>query len=75
MRRSDREVTDKKAIEQFISEQRIIRVGLCDNGEIYIVPLNYGYEFENDEYTFYFHGAKAGRKYELAKTEPDVPFT
>ncbi|MBR1483886.1 MAG: pyridoxamine 5'-phosphate oxidase family protein [Ruminococcus sp.] len=74
MRRSDREVTDAAAVEQFIAEQQILRVGFCDNGEVYIVPVNYGYTCDNGKYTFYFHGAKAGRKYTLAKASPTVGF-
>lgn len=74
MRRADREITDKKAIEEFIAEQKIIRIGFCDNGEVYIVPVNFGHSADNGEYTFYFHGAVAGRKYELAKSEPSVGF-
>lgn len=74
MRRSDREVTDEKAIESFIAKEQILRVAFYDNGDIYIVPVNYGYSCENGKYTFYFHGAKAGRKYELSKAEPTVGF-
>ncbi|MBQ1453373.1 MAG: pyridoxamine 5'-phosphate oxidase family protein [Ruminococcus sp.] len=74
MRRRDREVTDAEAIELFISKQQVIRIGFYDNGEVYIVPVNYGYELNNGAYTFYFHGAKAGRKYELAKSQPCVGF-
>ena len=74
MRRKDREITDKSSIEDFISKHEIIRIGLIDNGEVYIVPVNYGYTCSNGAYTFYFHGAKAGRKYELAKSNPSVGF-
>lgn len=74
MRRNDREVTDAAAIERFISDQQIMRIGFCDNGEVYIVPVNYGYERVNERYVFYFHGARAGRKYELAKAKPCVGF-
>lgn len=74
MRRSDREITDKMIIEEFISSEQILRVAFYDNGDIYIVPVNYGYSFVNDKYTFYFHGAKAGRKYELSKLAPSVGF-
>ena len=73
MRRKDREITDKKAIEDFIQEQQILRVAFYDEGDIYIVPVNYGYSYD-ENYTFYFHGAKAGRKYELAKLNPKVGF-
>ncbi len=74
MRRNDREITDNKAIEAFIAGEQILRVGFYDEGEIYIVPVSYGYICENDGYTFYFHGAKAGRKYGLAKASPIVGF-
>ena len=74
MRRSDREVTDKKAVESFIYEQQILRIGFYDNDEVYIVPVNYGFSRENGEYIFYFHGAKAGRKYGLAAHNPVVGF-
>ena len=74
MRRSDREITDSNAIEAFIAREKIIRIAFYDNGDIYIVPVNYGYSHENEFYTFYFHGAKAGRKYELTKSSPKVGF-
>lgn len=74
MRRSDREITDKAAIEAFIAKEQILRVAFYDDGDIYIVPVNYGYSCENDRYFFYFHGAKAGRKYELSKSHPVVGF-
>ena len=73
MRRIDREITDKKRIEKFIAKEQILRIAFYDKGEIYIVPLNYDYLLD-EQYTFYFHGAKAGRKYELAKNKPTVGF-
>ncbi len=74
MRRNDREITDKTLIEHFIAKEQIIRIAFYDNGDLYIVPLNYGYIYDNDKYVFYFHGAKAGRKYELSKSSPQVGF-
>ena len=74
MRRSDREITDISQIKAFIQKESIIRIGFYDEGEVFIVPVNYGYVFENDKHIFYFHGAKAGRKYELAKKGPEVGF-
>lgn len=41
---------------------------------IYIVPVNYGFSYTDNKYSFYFHGAKAGRKYELTRKEPTVGF-
>lgn len=73
MRRKDREITDKKRINEFIAKEQILRIAFYDEGDIYIVPVNYGYICD-EQYTFYFHGAKAGRKYELAKNRPNVGF-
>jgi len=74
MRRSDREIIDKSTIEEFIQKEQIIRIAFYDEGDIYIVPVNYGFRKDGDSYAFFFHGAKAGRKYELAKASPKVGF-
>lgn len=74
MRRAEREITDEKMIEVFIAKEQIIRVAFYDNGDIYIVPVNYGYCVNNNSYTFYFHGAKAGRKYGFAQSAPKIGF-
>ena len=67
MRRSDREITDRNAIKAFIESEQILRIAYDDAGDIYIVPVNYGFSYADNKYSFYFHGAKAGRKYELTK--------
>ena len=74
MRRNDREISAPDIIEKFIAGERIIRIAFVDGGDIYIVPVNYGYTLTNGNYTFYFHGAAAGRKFELAQNEPTVGF-
>lgn len=73
MRRKDREITDENRVAEFIAKEQILRIAFYDAGDIYIVPVNYGYSFDG-QYTFYFHGAKAGRKYELARKTPSVGF-
>ena len=74
MRRREREVTDQAALEAILEECRCCRVGFYDQGEIYLVPVNYGWAREGEGYALYFHGARAGRKYELALSEPTVGF-
>ena len=74
MRRSDREITDENTIKNFIENESIIRIAFCDDGDIYIVPVNYGHCMEEGKHVFYFHGAKAGRKYELALKRPSIGF-
>ena len=43
MRRKDREVTDEARIDEIISRCNCCRIGFNDSGEVYIVPLNFGY--------------------------------
>lgn len=74
MRRKDREITDFKQIMEIIDRCDCCRVGFCDDGQVYIVPLNFGYEEENGKLTFYFHGAKEGRKIDLIGKAPKVGF-
>ena len=56
-----------------MAQPQILRIAFYDEGDIYILPVNYGYSYD-EQYSFYFHGAKAGRKYELAKKNPTVGF-
>ena len=76
IRRKDREITDPKIIEAFLNKQKIIRIGFYDktNDEVYVVPVNYGFIIENGNYTFYCHGGKGGRKYDLSKDGANVGF-
>ena len=74
MRRKDREVTDPRRIADIISRCACCRIGFCDEGEVYIVPLNFGYQAKDNTYVFYFHGAKEGRKIDLLLKNPKVGF-
>lgn len=74
MRRKDREVTDPAKIQDIMARCTCCRIGFNDDGEVYIVPLNFGYTKTDDKYTLYFHGAAAGRKYDLAQAKPSVGF-
>ena len=67
MRRHDREVTDPEKINSIISSCHCCRLGFCDQGKAYIVPLNFGHAVENGTRVFYFHGAKEGRKIDLIR--------
>lgn len=72
MRRKDREVTDIKELTQIIDECKVCRIGMADEEGIYIVPLNFGYEFQKDRLVLYFHGAKEGRKVNAVRKSPGV---
>ncbi len=74
MRRTDREITDEGKIKDIIDRCTCCRIGFNDNGKVYIVPLNFGYLKNENNYIFYFHGAIEGRKINLIKTAPNVGF-
>ena len=67
MRKANRAITDFDEIKALIDSCDTIRLGFVDGDEAYIVPLSFGFEAENGEFTFYVHGAKAGRRHTLAK--------
>ncbi|MGN0159082.1 MAG: pyridoxamine 5'-phosphate oxidase family protein [Brotaphodocola sp.] len=74
MRRKDREITDQAKIQDIMDRCSCCRIGFYDNGQVYIVPLNFGYTKQEDHYVFYFHGAHEGRKIDLIARSPQVGF-
>lgn len=70
MRRKDKEITDRNAIESIISKSRVCRLAMVDEGGPYIVPLCFG--FRNN--TLYFHSAAEGKKLGLLRKNPRVCF-
>lgn len=65
MRRKDREVTDASTIKFILDECKFLHLGLVDNGQPYIVPMNYAYCFEGGKLVFYVHSALEGRKIDI----------
>ena len=41
MRRSDKEITTKTIIDKILSEAEIIRIAMVDEGNPYLVAMNY----------------------------------
>jgi nitroimidazol reductase NimA-like FMN-containing flavoprotein (pyridoxamine 5'-phosphate oxidase superfamily) len=74
MRRTDREITDIERIKEIILSCQCCRLGFYDDGEVYIVPLNFGYDEADGKQIFYFHGAKQGRKIDLISKTRSVGF-
>ncbi len=74
MRRKDREIMDPAEIARVLAECRIVHLGFRDGERVYVVPVNYGYEYGNGKLVLYFHGAQAGLKFELAGTNPLAGF-
>jgi len=70
MRRNDREIKDKKDIDDVIKRCRVCHLAMCDDGQPYVVPLNFGY----DGRFLYFHAAFEGRKIDIIKGNNRVGF-
>ena len=61
MRRKDREVTDIEKIKEILDACKVSRIGLMDQGKVYIVPMNHGYSLEDGRLVLYYHGAREGK--------------
>lgn len=74
MRRKDREIADIKDILSVIDRCRVFRIAVLDDEGLYIIPLNFGYAYDSDKLSFFFHSAKEGRKVEALKMNNIVAF-
>lgn len=72
MTRREREITDLGQIVRILDECKVLHLGLVDGDEPYVVPMNYGYIMEEGKLTVYLHGAPAGYKLDLIKSNPKV---
>jgi len=70
MRRKEKEISDKGAVEAIIAKSTVCRIGLCDEGVPYLVPVCFGY----DGRSIYFHSALAGRKGDIIQRKGLVCF-
>jgi uncharacterized protein len=70
MRRVEREVADSKAVRAVMEEARVCRIGLCDGGMPYIVPMNFGL----GENCVYLHCASEGKKLDIIRRNDRVCF-
>lgn len=74
MRRREREVTDEGVIQEILGRSKVLHMGLSDGGQPYVVPMNYGYLYEDGKLIFYMHGAAEGYKYEVIRKNPKASF-
>jgi len=70
MRRKDREITDRAAIEAILRRATVCRIGLVGKDGPYVVPMSFGY----DAGRLYLHSARDGRKLDLVREDPRVCF-
>lgn len=70
MRRLDKQITDQNIITEILEQAELCRLGLVENGEAYIVPVNYAYE----NGVIYIHSAHEGRKMDIIRNNNLVTF-
>ena len=74
MRRKDREITEREQIVQILDKSRIVHLALFNEKYPYVLPMNFGYEFQGDTLILYVHGATEGHKWDLLRRDPHVAF-
>lgn len=66
MRRKDREITDLNTIKKIIEKCKIMHLGLSKDNTPYVVPLNFGFDPQNN--LVYFHCASQGMKLDFLES-------
>lgn len=76
MRRKAREIKSSAIIREILEECRVVRIGAADREGMFIVPVNFGYDFsvrnEAWDLKLYIHGAMEGRKAEAFGASSEV---
>jgi nitroimidazol reductase NimA-like FMN-containing flavoprotein (pyridoxamine 5'-phosphate oxidase superfamily) len=70
MRRKEREITDRKEMEIILNEAQVLRLAMVDDGEPYLVAMNYAYA----DGCIYMHSAREGKKIDILKKDGRVAF-
>lgn len=70
MRRAEKEITDPRIIAEIFATATVCRLAMVDEGEPYVVPVNYGYR----DHALYIHSAAGGRKIDVLGRNSRVCF-
>ena len=71
MNHEERRITDKEMLMKILDMEINCFVGLHDEPYPYVVPMSYGYIWE-DRLVFYMHMAVRGHRFELIRQNPKV---
>ena len=74
MTKRERQVTDPQQIQEILDKAKVMHLGLCENNEPYVVPMNYGYTMEEGKLVMYLHSAVRGKKLDMIQANPKVFF-
>lgn len=65
MRRKEREILELEKIKEIVEECHVVRLAMFDDPFPYIVPVNFGYQWQDELLILYIHGARQGKKVRL----------
>jgi nitroimidazol reductase NimA-like FMN-containing flavoprotein (pyridoxamine 5'-phosphate oxidase superfamily) len=68
MRRKEKQITERKEIDDIINASPVCRMAMAHGNEPYLVPLSFGY----DGNAVYIHTAIQGKKIEIIEANPRV---
>lgn len=68
MRRHEREIREIRDLHEILQKGHVCRLGLCDDGQPYVIPMNYGFR----GHSLYFHCAREGRKIDILRRNDRV---
>ncbi|MCR5667260.1 MAG: pyridoxamine 5'-phosphate oxidase family protein [Eubacterium sp.] len=74
MTRRELEITDLGEIKKILETCKVLHLGLVDDGNPYIVPMNFGYTFEEGKLVLFLHSGVKGYKLEVMKKNPTCCF-
>ncbi|MBM4056132.1 MAG: pyridoxamine 5'-phosphate oxidase family protein [Planctomycetes bacterium] len=72
MRRKDKEITDRKEIDELLTKVKTGRLGTCSREIPYITPMNFAYDKETMK--IFLHCANEGKKLENIRINQNVCF-
>ena len=74
MTKRERQITDPQQIRDIFDAGKVLHLGLAVDNEPYVVPMNYGYNWEGERPVLYLHSALKGKKLDMIRTNPKVFF-
>lgn len=70
MRRTDKEITEQKAMDEIMKKAQVCRLGVSYESMVYIIPMSFGYV----DRVLYFHSGAEGLKLLILKENPKACF-
>jgi nitroimidazol reductase NimA-like FMN-containing flavoprotein (pyridoxamine 5'-phosphate oxidase superfamily) len=70
VRRSDKEISSRREIDEIIRSALVCRIAFADGSEPYVVPVSFGYDGD----ALFIHTAKSGRKIDFIEANSRVCF-